>query len=337
MRLRTIPVAAWLGWWAVSASAAEMTNLPGPPMPPHWYQQVNQRVTLHRLSPVEYFRGLLGMTPAQRERVLANKPPAERRAVLAKVAEYEAMPREIREARLHETELHWRLMTLMRLPPALRSAQLQQVSPLDQPMILATLRHWDDLPGNLRQALMEKQGYLLYYLQWQTQAGGRQPALENLSPSRQQRWLEELRRWQSLSEAQRARWSGEFGKFFAMNAAEQKDAIETLSDSERRQMEQTLRTFAQLPAGQRRVCILSFEKFATMPPEEQNQFLHNAQRWQSMSAQERELWRRLVNRLPPMPPMPPSSDAPGLPPMPPGMKVPATGGLQTNPLAQAAP
>ena len=98
----------------------EQTNaIEMPPAPPGFkYQQVTPKVRLHELSPVEYFRTLLGMTPAQREKLLANKPDAEREAILAKVREYEAMAADIREARLRQTELLWDIATLMRLPSA---------------------------------------------------------------------------------------------------------------------------------------------------------------------------------------------------------------------------
>src|SRR5580692_5677318 len=68
-----------------------------PPLPPHWYQTVANGVTLHYLTPVAYFRGLLGMTPEERERVLADKSEREQQQVLAKVQEYQALPREVRE------------------------------------------------------------------------------------------------------------------------------------------------------------------------------------------------------------------------------------------------
>src|SRR5580658_9831840 len=147
---------------------------PLPPMPPHWYQKVTNGVTLNHLTPVAYFRGLLGMTPAERERVLADKSAEKRRQVLAKVKEYEALPREVREARLVQTDLHWRLLQLLPLDPAERKARLQEVSPLYQPMLLAPLAQWDGLPADVRSALLEKEAFLRTYLQWQ----GHSPAAQ---------------------------------------------------------------------------------------------------------------------------------------------------------------
>ena len=143
-----------------------MTNYSGPPTPPHWYQTVGPGMELPHLSPVEYFRGLLGMTPEEREVVLAGKPPAETKAILGFVREYEALPRAVREARLHQTELHWHVLNLMRLEKSARAAELRLVSPVDQPMILDTLEQWDDLPAATRKVLLEKEDFLRTYLKW---------------------------------------------------------------------------------------------------------------------------------------------------------------------------
>ena len=58
---------------------------PGPPAPPspHWYQCVAHGVTVTNLTPVAYFRGLLGMTPEERDTVLVDKSAEERDRILA--------------------------------------------------------------------------------------------------------------------------------------------------------------------------------------------------------------------------------------------------------------
>jgi len=95
MRAASIQLASilLLGAALAAMGQAPQSNVPGPPppsppMPPHWYQQVTNGVTLNHLTPVAYFRGLLGMTPAERERVLADKSEEKRKQVLAKVREY---------------------------------------------------------------------------------------------------------------------------------------------------------------------------------------------------------------------------------------------------------
>src|SRR5271155_4320689 len=111
----TLGLLANIGW------AAQTNSVELPPAPPGFkYQEITPKLRLHQLSPVEYFRTLLGMTSAQREGLLANKSADDRNAILAKVREYEAMPPDIREARLRQTELLWDIATLMKLAPASR-------------------------------------------------------------------------------------------------------------------------------------------------------------------------------------------------------------------------
>jgi hypothetical protein len=295
------------------------TTNSGPPMPPRWYQHVTNGVTLNHLTPVAYFRGLLGMTPAERERVLADKSEEKRKQVLAKVREYEALPREVREARLFQTELHWRLLELLRLNPAERKARLQEISPLYLPMILAPLAHWDNLPDDMRKALLEKESFLRTYLQWQGHSAEAQAEILGRLPKEQRaRWMEELNGWRVLPESRREELSRAFRQFLYLTEAEQQQTIQALSESERRQMEQALHSFANLPPAQQRQCVESFSKFAAMSAEERSQFLQNAAKWEAMAVPERQLWRTLVNKLPPMPPVPPGFYQSKLPPMPPG-------------------
>lgn len=294
----------------------------GPPAPPHWYQNVTNGVTLRHLTPVAYFRGLLGMTPAERERVLADKSEEKRREVLAKVREYEALPPEVREARLLQTEMHWRLLVLLPLDSAERQARLREISPMYQPMILSQLARWDDLPGDVRKALLERESFLRTYIQWQGHsAAAQEDILSKLAPRQRERWTEELDRWQALPEDRRVELNQAFRQFFYSTEEEQKETIQTLSQTERRQMEQALQSFANLPPVLQRLCVESFGKFAAMSTDERNQFLQNAAKWEAMTAQERQLWRTLVNKLPPMPPEYFQSK---LPPMPPGWPGPPT-------------
>jgi len=302
------------------------TNFPGSPPPPHWwFQNVTNGVTLRHLTPVAYFRGLLGMTPAERERVLADKSEEKRQQVLAKLREYEALPPEVREARLLQTELHWRLLVLLPLDAAERKAHLQEISPMYQPMMLSQLARWDELPGDVRKALLEKESFLRTYVQWQGHsAAAQEDILGKLPAGQRARWTEELNRWQALPGNRREELNRAFRQFFYSTEEEQKETIQTLSETERRQMEQALQSFADLPPPQQRQCVESFSKFAAMSTEERNQFLQNAAKWEAMTAQERQLWRTLVNKLPPVPPMPPGFYESKLPPMPPGWPAPPT-------------
>jgi hypothetical protein len=319
VRLRPFVIWAILTGIAIGAiyspiADAEQTNTPGAPPPPRGYQSVTSAITLHHISPVEYFRGILGMTPAQRERALAGKPPEERKAILEKAREYEALPRDVREARLRQTELHWHLIRLMRLDAGQRERQMKEISPLDLPMIAEQLRQWDELPSKTQRALLENERFIETYVEWQVSSPSDQDdILKKLPAARRSYFAKELRRWQALPEDQRAELRAQFQRFFVMTGQEQRQTISTLSDAERRQMERALQAYADLPPAQRQRCIDSFGKFAAMDSGERAQFLQNAEKWEAMTVHERQLWRTLVGELPPAPPAPP-----GMPPMPPG-------------------
>ncbi len=281
---------------------------------PRGYQTVTPAITLRHISPVEYFRGLLGMTPAQRDRALAGKSPGERKAILGKVREYEALPREVREARLRQTELHWLLITLMRMDPKDRERQIIEISPLDQPMILTQLHQWDELPAATRKALVENEKFIATYVEWRAGSPAAQEEILNRLPAeRRSYFANEVKRWQALPEDQRTELCGQFRRFFVMTGQEQRQTISALSETERRQMERALQAYEDLPPAQRQRCVDSFGKFAAMTPGQRAQFLRNAEKWEAMTAHERQLWRTLVGELPPTPPAPP-----GMPPMPPG-------------------
>ncbi len=299
--------------YSMSAGAQEINSTGGPP-PSRGYQSVSPTITLNHISPVEYFRGILGMTPAQRDGALAGKSPEEKKAILEKVREYEALPREVREARLRQTELHWRLILLMRLDPEEREQQMKEISPLDLPMIAGQLHQWDDLPGATRKALLENEKFMETYVAWQVLSPADQAAiLKKLPPERQGYFSRQLRLWQALADDQQAELCAQFRRFFVIAGQEQRQTIGTLPEAERQQMEQSLQSYAELPPAQRQRCIDSFGKFVAMEPAERAQFLQNAEKWEAMTAHERQLWRTLVGELPPTPPAPP-----GMPPMPPG-------------------
>ncbi len=234
-------LAVWSALLAAAMPAAE-TNLPPSPPAPR-YQNVTAGVQLRHLSPVEYFRGLLGMSPGERERALANKSPADRTVLLAKLREYEALPRGIREARLCQTELHWELSGLMKLAPRDRTNRLQEVSPLYRPMVEGLLRQWDKAPAELQKALLEKQSFIGIYLRMQgAPAAARQEILDEQAFDR-------------LPPAQRAQCINSFSKFATMAPGERiqflKNAArwDAMTSHERQLWRELVHTLPPLPPG----------------------------------------------------------------------------------------
>ena len=126
------------------------TNLSLPPLP-------------HLKSPVDLFRELLAMTPAERENYLTNRPPEIRARILAKVREYEALDPNERELRLRATELRWYLLPLLRESPTNRAAQLAAIPDDLQPLVKNRLRQWDILPPTLQAEFLESERTLRYF------------------------------------------------------------------------------------------------------------------------------------------------------------------------------
>jgi hypothetical protein len=277
-----------------------------PPLPPSVeYKVVAPGVTLHQASPVLYFRGILGMSPAERERALANKSADYKKSLLAKVEEYRALPEGIREARLRQTQLRWELTTLTNLPPAERPAFIKEAAPEDR-RLLEDFDRWQALS-----------------------AAGKKELVDKLSPDRHRDLTRALAQWESVPETERQQRSAQFSQFFDLDQTQQQKALTTFTEAERQTMETALKRFAALPEAQRKICIQSFQEFASMDAAERDEFLKNAACWEAMTAGERSLWRSLVQTFPIMPPAPPGFHPvqyPGVilpPPLPPVMNPPA--------------
>jgi hypothetical protein len=308
--------------------------------PPMNYQQVGPGVTLRQLSPVVYFRGILGMTPAERDRALAGKSAGYKKAVLEKVQEYQALPPDIREVRLHQTQLRWDLITLMKSPPAARPPVLKDIPAADRALLESRLREWDLTPkpaqdAFLNNAVLTNASFLDSYLRWLSASAAEQKdMLDKWPDARRREWTNQIARWQALPEDRRQQLSDQFRQFFDLDPAQQQTTLTTFSDEERKDMETALRNFARLPAAQRKACVDSFQKFANLAPEERDQFLGNAARWEAMNAGERNLWRTLVQTFPIMPPMPSGFNTLHSPPPLPGMRPPVP--ITYSPAANAA-
>lgn len=165
------------------------------------YRSVAPGVTLHQTSPVLYFRGILGMTPVERERALAGKPAEAKKLLLAKVQEYTNLPANIREARLRQTQLRWELTSLTNLPPAARPAFIREAAPEDRPL-LEGFDHWQALAPAEQEAL-----------------------LKTFTDAERRTMEEALNTFAALPEAQRKIWAQSFQKFLTMDADERDEFL----------------------------------------------------------------------------------------------------------------
>lgn len=264
-------------------------------------------------SPVESFRELLTMTPAERRQAVADRPPENQKLILAKVREYLLLKPDERELRLRATELRWYLLPLLSTPATNRAAQFALIPPDLRPLVDDRLTLWDLLPGDAQAELLENELISQYFIQFERSTSEqRTNLLAGVSPRRRAQLEAGLARWRTLSEAERRETCARFERFLELTPREREKALNAFSVSERQQMERTLRAFERLPRDQREVCVRSFEKFARLGVEERQLFLRNAERWRLMSPDERQAWRNLVALMPGQLPPPP------LPPLPPG-------------------
>src|ERR1051325_821890 len=285
---------------AVSAVAA-------PPGPAGGTVKDNQRLVSGALqSPVQTFRDLLAKSAAEREEVLVTKPAHYRKYLADKLAEYEALAPDQRELRLRMLQLKWHLLPLLHLPSVERAAQLARLTEDDRKLVTERLDEWDKLPPAAQKDLLDNQYTIDYFARLAASPPGQRLALlDRLSPEHRARLEGDFARLNALPADQRDRIYRNFTQFFELNEREQEKILAALPQSARGEMQKTVGALEKLPADQRQRCLEALQKFTAMNPAERDQFLRNAERWQGMSADQRESWRDLVRKLPPEPPLPP--------------------------------
>ncbi|MEW6157132.1 MAG: DUF3106 domain-containing protein [Verrucomicrobiota bacterium] len=309
-RLTALLVALSSMWFASHGQAP----LPSPSVPQPANRSQNQPpLPPAPASPIELFRELLKLSPAEREQKLAHKTERHRTYLLNKLREYESLAPDERERRLKTVQLRWYLRPLMELPAERRVTQLNAIPADDRPLIEERLRQWDQLPVEVQKQVLTSEWMLQYVVQLEASTpAGKEIILSNITDTRRRELEEQLAGWKALPAEQRQRMVDQFRQFFELPPIEKEKTLRALSDAERQQLEQTLKQFEQLPSAQRQSCIDSFRKFVNMSSEERALFLRNAELWKQMSSQEREVWRTLVRRLPPLPPgMSPGPPVPG--------------------------
>lgn len=255
--------------------------------------------------PVEQFRELLSASLAHREQLLTNRSPEAQVLIRSKLREFAALTPDERELRLRVAEIQFYLSPLLRQSSGTRTADLARVPADVRPLLEDRLKAWDQLPATARQMLLENEKSLGWFAQIERLPAEDQQKILRQVPEKDRALVEsQLARWQTLPAEVRHRAFADFETFFKLSATEQARTLRTLSEPERHQMEATLRDFADLDAAHRNRCLRSFKRFADFTPAQRGQFLQNAARWEALTPNEREVWRKLVNSLPPMPPMP---------------------------------
>ena len=257
------------------------------------------------ISAVELFRKLLSMSPAEQEAALASRPPEKRAIIESKLQEYLRLNPEEREDRLRTWRLRVMVRHLIRLPSSNRVDQLVSLPAADRQLVEARLKEWDQMPDDLRQAVLENE--------WAIRILVRSDALAPARPTRTPAEEEEhIARWQALPAAKRQEVLGQFQRFMDdLSEKEKSRVLNTLSAEEREQLGKTLEAFSRLAKPQRELCLTNLQKFAALTQFERQQFFNNANWWEGMTPQEREIWRKFVNRISARPqPPPPLPSAP---------------------------
>lgn len=258
-------------------------------------------------SPIEQFRQWLRLSPGDRQTALAEWPAAKRAVILAKLQAYEALPADERERRLRMLELRWYMRPLMDLPPAERNEQVALVPPRLQQLVRERLEQWDRVDPSTRKQMLEREEsrelVTNYFIQLQ-RGRSQEEVLSKLDETKREQLQQVLQRWSERNSAEQQRLGAQLAGFFELSKEKQSETLGDLPEPERQEMQKTLDAFGKLSPSQRRACVDSFQKFAMMSPTERGQFLRNAARWQAMTQQERDAWKNLVTKLPPLPPEP---------------------------------
>lgn len=253
--------------------------------------------------PVDTFRELLAMGPAERARFLTNRSVVSQKLVLAKLREYEGLSADQQGLRLQATELRWYLLPLMSTAPTNRAPLLARLPAGLKESVETRLQLWDGLTPDVQKRFLDAAAS--YYARQAAHTPDRLAEVrDRISPARRQLLERGIQQWQEMSEQQRQDTVNRFYEFFNLTPQEKARTLRIISEPERLQIEKTLRQFENLTDTQREQCVLGFEKFAGLSVEERQQFLENAERWAAMSPSEREHWRKLVENLSHRPPVP---------------------------------
>ena len=267
------------------------------------------RISPPPLPPVVQFDHLLRASLTERTNQLAGKSEAARGVILRELAQFDTLTGGEREQRILQikvAQLRFYLRPLLKKSADERVTLLRGVPAEDRTLIESRLSAWDALPNSTQREVLESDEAIQHFVR---QASARRPAegvTNALALSVPAEVVQNWERWQALPVEERTRREGNFRRLFDLTTDEQVRAIGALPAVERQRMERALRKFSELPAGKRELCVQNFERLARLSDVERSDYLRNAAKWDAMSQNEREAWRRLVMSVPP-PPMPPVS------------------------------
>lgn len=280
------------------------TGTPGtaadrPPQPPESAPSLPPEVT-----PIDRFRALLRLPPAEREAELAARTSSQREYLRARLQEFDQLTPRERELHLEALTLRHYLLPLLRADATNRVTGLQAMPLAYRDLVRARLVVWDQLGAEQQRAMIESES-IFAGLAYVTTPGGLaegERALDQLSAGKRQRLEADLARWQTLAPGERDRVAAQFKVFLTLTELEQRKALAGLKQDSREKAARLVERLERLTPEQRAKSIEAFARFSGLPPTEQERFLRNAARWRAMSTEERIAWRRLLAQVPPAPP-----------------------------------
>jgi hypothetical protein len=302
-----------LPWSEAGGQAQNRTATTRPTVPP-------PPVPTQAGSPIDFFRQLITAKPDEREKLLMRRAPdsPELRKKLEDYAlEYQKLSPEARELRLRNMELRYHLTSLLHTASSNRMERLKFVPDRDRPLVEDRLKYWDVLSAEQQKEVLENERLTREIIGAGVPKRSANPApLTGQASNQVVRMEQQFVNWQLLPDARRAQTQKIFTGLFELTDAEkarEKLGPLPLSAEERELMERTLARFKQLQPAQRVACVTNFSRLALLSPAERREFLVNAGEWQKMKPEDREAWRKLVSKVPPLPPLPHHYRLPPLP------------------------
>jgi len=292
------PLALWailicLLPWSEAGGQAQDRTTPPPPMP------------MQAGSPIDFFRKLITANPEERDKLLATRKPELRKLFENHALRYQALSAEERELRLRTLELRFHLTSLLQTAPSNRTERLKFVPDRDRPLVEDRLKYWDGLSTEQQELVLKNERLTREWFGVGVPRSSSSAALLTGQASNQAVRLErQFVHWQMLPDVRRSDIQKHFTIIFELTDAEkahEKLMSLPLTEEERQLMEQTLAQFKQLTPSQRSACVKNFDKLASLSPAERREFLVNAEEWQKVKPEDREAWRKLVSKVPPLP------------------------------------
>jgi hypothetical protein len=302
-----------LPWSEAGAQAQNRAATTGPTVPP-------PPMPTQAGSPIDFFRQLVVAKPEEREKLLMRRAPdsPELRKKLEDYAlEYQKLSPEARELRLRNMELRYHLTSLLRTAPSNRMERLKFVPDRDRPLVEDRLKYWDVLSAEQQKEVLENERLTREIIGAGVPKRSASPApLTGQTSNQVVRMEQQFVNWQLLPDARRAQTQRIFTGLFELTDAEKaRERLNPLplSAEERELMERTLARFKQLSPSQRNTCVTNFNQLASLSSAERREFLVNVGEWQKMKPEDRQAWRKLVSKVPPLPPLPRMYRLPPLP------------------------